>query len=119
VNRSSDPSLKGLGLLAIAGIVGFVLVAITVGVPFAVPVGIVGAAAAAIILRGPLGQAIARRLEGGQPPAGDEVYAELDDLRHRMVELEERLDFTERLLTQSRDRERVTPQLDESSLDEP
>ena len=119
MSPNREPSLQGLALLAIAGIVGFVLISVTVGVPFAVPVGIVGAISAAIILRGPLGKAIARRLEGGQAPAGDEVYAELDDLRHRMVELEERLDFTERLLTQARDGGRVIPQLDESTLDEP
>ena len=67
----------------------------------AIWVGVLGAAV--FILRGPVGHAIGRRIEGGDdvkvelPP---EVYAELDELRERVAELEERQDFAERLLTQ-------------------
>ena len=64
---------------------------------------------AVLIFRGPLGKAIARRIEGtaGQ---GSELTQQVADLEHRlaeleqdrarMAELEERLDFAERLLSQ-------------------
>jgi hypothetical protein len=67
--------------------------------------------ATVIIIFLPLMKAWARRIEGKGIDA-NEVRAELDDLRTRMhelevertrfVELEERLDFAERLLTQGR-----------------
>ncbi len=66
----------------------------------------IGAAACGILF-GPIGSAIARRL-GGRPEPGDaqaeieEVRArvtdEVDDLKTRLAEVEERLDFAERLL---------------------
>jgi hypothetical protein len=66
----------------------------------------IGAAAVGLLL-GPIGSAVARRL-GGRPDPGDtstqieeireQVTAEVDDLRNRLVEVEERLDFAERLL---------------------
>jgi len=68
-----------------------------------------------LILRGPLGKALARRLEGragredvtGAAMAGiSERLAELEQRDARVAELEERLDFAERLLAQ-RDLERV------------
>ena len=59
----------------------------------------------------PIARAIARRLEGRV--AGNELLQQVDELRervrdleasqHRVLELEERLDFTERLLAQRRD----------------
>ena len=60
------------------------------------------------ILRGPVGKAIARRLEGQQLPQADSPeiagrLAQVDDLAHRVAELEERLDFAERLLARSRE----------------
>ncbi len=61
----------------------------------------------------PIVRALARRLEGRAGNA--EMEAQLEDLRERVrelegvqmrvAELEERLDFTERLLTQRRDQE--------------
>jgi Tfp pilus assembly protein PilO len=67
-------------------------------------------AGAALILY-PIARAIARRLEGrGSDP---QLLQQVDELRdrvrdlegvqHRVAELEERLDFTERLLAQRRD----------------
>ncbi|MEP6687433.1 MAG: hypothetical protein ABJC36_03730 [Gemmatimonadales bacterium] len=53
------------------------------------------------VLRGPLGEALARRLGGG-PAAVDTDPAEVAELRTRVSELEERLDFTERVLLQER-----------------
>jgi flagellar motility protein MotE (MotC chaperone) len=68
-----------------------------------------------LILRGPLGKALARRLEGtagrddtaAHGIAGlSERLAELEQRDARVAELEERLDFAERLLAQ-RDAERL------------
>jgi flagellar motility protein MotE (MotC chaperone) len=68
-----------------------------------------------LILRGPLGKALARRLEGTagrDDTAADgiaglsERLAELEQRDARVAELEERLDFAERLLAQ-RDAERL------------
>ena len=73
------------------------------------------AVSSVLILRGPLGKALARRLEGrtgredmtGAAIAGiSERLAELEQRDARVAELEERLDFAERLLAQ-RDLERV------------
>ena len=62
-----------------------------------------------VILRGPIGRALAARIEGHRPLTPGEAL-ELDELRSRVValeetrgqlaELQERLDFTERLLAQ-------------------
>jgi cytochrome c-type biogenesis protein CcmH/NrfG len=73
-------------------------------------------AAFAVVLR-PLMSALGRRLEGRPRDVSPDVRAELDQLRHRLeeleavpgrvLELEERLDFAERLLAQRRDAERL------------
>jgi hypothetical protein len=65
-------------------------------------------AAALGLLFGPIGSALARRL-GGRPELGEpeaeiehlseRMTAEVDSLRSRLAEVEERLDFAERLLT--------------------
>lgn len=54
-------------------------------------------------LRGPLGKALADRIAGRSGGAA-EVHQELEDLRQRVAELEERQDFTERMLAQARER---------------
>lgn len=62
----------------------------------------------AIMLLMPLGRALARRIEGraADPALADEIAAlreraeEFDQLNARVHELEERLDFAERLLVQ-------------------
>ncbi len=58
----------------------------------------------------PIVRALARRLEGRHPASDPQVQSELaqlrarvadlDQLQHRVAELEERLDFAERLLAQ-------------------
>jgi hypothetical protein len=68
----------------------------------------------ALLILWPLARALARRLEGG---ASKELLLELDGLRGRvqqleegqarMGELEERLDFAERMLAQSREPDRL------------
>ena len=66
----------------------------------------IGAAAVGLLF-GPIGSAVARRIVGRSEP--DDAHAEIeeirarvteevDDLRNRLGEVEERLDFAERLL---------------------
>lgn len=59
--------------------------------------------ASVLILRGPLGKALARRIEG-TAASGDleRRVAGLERQAERVHELEERLDFAERLLAQER-----------------
>jgi hypothetical protein len=78
---------------------------------FMMLVTLVGAAFLAWKLLGPLAQALARRLEG-RPGSGAQLDHDLADLRSRVheleaqqgrvMELEERLDFAERLLARQR-----------------
>lgn len=61
----------------------------------------------------PLARALARRLDGGHRAAAPELQGEIDQLharlaemeqlQHRVLELENRVEFSERLLTQQRD----------------
>jgi hypothetical protein len=112
MTEQSDPVgsiAAGVTLTAAALAGGFAVVAVKLGLGFAIPVGIVALVAVAVIFRGPLGQALARRLEGAAAAQGDPdaVLHALDDIRTRMAELEERVDFTERMLAQSREPDRL------------
>jgi hypothetical protein len=72
--------------------------------PFDVIVLIGFSVAAVKIFVGPIGQAIADRIRGVRhPPAAPdpELLAEVDHLRGRLSEVEERLDFAERLLARA------------------
>ncbi len=83
-----------------------------------------------LVLRGPMGKALAEWIRGwsktdeqwlafkaakqgialGATGADAErLFAEVDELRHRLTEVEERLDFTERLLAKERQAERLAP----------
>jgi len=73
---------------------------------------VIAALTAGVIILWPLMRAFARRLEGrgGTDPAlladVEQMRAHLNDmdaLQHRVAELEERVDFTERLLAQAHD----------------
>jgi len=67
-------------------------------------------AGATIVLRGPLGKALADRIAGRASRDGGDVErlrADVDDLRGQLADLHERLDFTERALAQQRDRGRL------------
>ena len=63
-------------------------------------------AGATIVLRGPLGKAFADRIGGRASRDDGEVErlrADIDDLRGQLAEMQERLDFAERLLLQQRE----------------
>lgn len=59
------------------------------------------------IFRGPLGAAIADRIRGATPAGDPALVAEVDHLRGRLAEVEERLDFAERLLAQAREADQL------------
>lgn len=59
------------------------------------------------VFQGPVGQALARRIQAKSSGGDPEILAELlelrgqvEDLSHRLGEAEERIDFSERLLAQ-------------------
>ncbi|MFN8651763.1 MAG: hypothetical protein U0133_07655 [Gemmatimonadales bacterium] len=62
------------------------------------------------VFRGPIGQAIARRINGHQgealtPEVVEELrqlHEQVDTLQHQLAETQERVEFTERLLAQGR-----------------
>src|SRR5256712_14123038 len=75
-----------------------------------IPILAVGGCFAGRIARSPVGKAFAERLRGGtglptRGAGGDAVLQELEQLRHEVAELAERVDFTERLLAKGRDGE--------------
>jgi len=62
----------------------------------------------------PLAQALAKRIGGGaqrgaDPQAVDDLREELRQVRQEMAELAERTDFTERMLAQRAEGQRVEP----------
>lgn len=61
------------------------------------------------VFRGPLGDAIARRIGGGAHPESGAHDQEITELQSRVAELEERLDFTERVLLQERQSSQLRP----------
>jgi hypothetical protein len=63
------------------------------------------------MFRGPLGEALARRIGGGQGSSEREAEqeAQLAEMRTRLAELEDRLDFTERVLLQERQQSELGP----------
>ena len=106
--EKSDHPL-GRTLVIVAIIAAITALGIAIGGDFIVPLIIVGGALAAYLSKTDVGRAIAHRIRHG-PEALEtpEVFGELDDLRSRVLELEERLDFAERLLAQpAKDTERI------------
>ena len=96
-----------LGLVAFPLLGLFAWMSVKLGEDFFIPTLVVGSVASVLILRGPLGRALARRLEGGAVEVSPEQQVEIDDLRGRVLELEERLDFAERMLARPPDVERI------------
>jgi hypothetical protein len=69
-------------------------------------IAIVSAVLFVKLLKGPLGQAIADRLRGAAPPDPG-VLDELEAVKTRLAEVEERLDFAERMLAQGEQAQRL------------
>src|SRR6266851_4237747 len=93
-------------------------------------VGVIGLAlviGATLVLSGPVGKALGEWIRGwskeGQqwmaleaakhsavlPGEGSSVLDEVEALKHRLAEVEERLDFAERLLAKERETDRLGP----------
>jgi hypothetical protein len=78
-------------------------------------------ACGATILRGPIGKALAEWIRGwshneakwieAKSAPGDvaELRADVEELRHQLAEVHERLDFAERLLAKTRATDRLAP----------
>lgn len=88
------------------------------GAEVLIPITFFVSVAAVVIFRGPLGKAIADGIRRAPPwsdaaPQPDleveRLTTELEEVKHRLAELEERQDFTERLMAQQRDRPAVGP----------
>lgn len=70
---------------------------------------IFGGGTAFLLAISPIGKAIAERIRanGAIPMPDPELLAEVDSLRRDVTELQERVDFTERLLAQTQERQQV------------
>jgi hypothetical protein len=76
--------------------------------PFLVPITLFLTIGAVAIFRGPMGKALGERLAGkGQVPDSsaetEQLRAEVEELRWRLTEVEERVDFAERVLSRHSD----------------
>lgn len=73
---------------------------------------IFGGCAAVAIAYSPIGGALAARIRGRGPGGGTDpaILTELDELRARLAEVEERADFAERALPQGAGAPRTTPE---------
>ena len=96
-------------------------------VPAVVTIVIVLITGATVVLRGPVGKALGdwirtwaktdehwlamKAAKHGVALGGDseQLLTEVDELKRRLAEVEDRLDFTERLLARERDPERLAP----------
>jgi hypothetical protein len=61
----------------------------------------------AMILTGPIGVALAERIRGARAAGDPALAGEVEELRGRLAEVEERLDFAERLLAQAREADQL------------
>ena len=103
---SRDRRIWALVSVGAAALLVHLGLGLSMGEDYAIPSTILGIVGATVALRGPLGQAVANWLQGGgsnEALPSDQVLGELDELRSRLVELEERVDFSERLLVKHRE----------------
>ena len=81
--------------------------------PFLVPITMFLTIGAVLIIRGPMGKAIGERIAGKHPEIDhgetDALRAEIEDMRYRMIDLEERVDFAERMLAKQKGADRLPP----------
>jgi hypothetical protein len=94
----------GIGLVGI-GVGGALAAASGTMGPAAIPVWVMVLVGVMVLSRSPIAKALAHRIS--DPPdaladgeVADAVYGELDELRVRVGELEDRQDFSERLLAE-------------------
>ena len=59
-----------------------------------------GSGLVAALFLGPIGRALGDRIRGSR---GDGITAAVEDLEHRLQDMEERLDFAERVITRGDD----------------
>ena len=92
--------LFGVVPLAVALIVATVKLG-----PASIPIWLSLAGVTWMISKGSIGEALSARLRGdaGAAELSHDALAELEDLRAQVAELQERQDFTERLLAQHRE----------------
>lgn len=89
---------------------GFVFATLREGEDFLIPALVIGGIVTAVLLRSSLGKALAERIRGDGVVVGglsEADAAELDEMRARLLELEERVDFAERLLARQREPEQL------------
>ena len=103
----------GRYIIIVAIIAAVTTLGVAIGEDFIIPTVVVGGALAAYLARTEVGKALAHRIRHGpEAVEAPEVYGELDDLRNRVLELEERLDFAERMLAQPKEAERVVGRIE-------
>ncbi len=117
VEETKQSLAFGATAVGLATIAAYVGLSVQLGAGFGIVVGILLVCGGTFlgVLRGPVGRAWARRIDsdrGGAVTAEelDLLHARIEDLEsghQRMAELEERLDFAERLLTRSREESRA------------
>ncbi len=104
MRESNVPLYTAITIISVVLLGAYIALSVVIGSEFAIPALITGGVVGAIVLKGPVGKALAERIHQGTVGAGTDpdLLAEMDEMRNRMVELEERVDFTERLLAQHR-----------------
>jgi hypothetical protein len=108
VHAQKPDQSRNRTFITIAVIAAITTLGVAIGEDFIIPLLVVGGALAAYVAKTELGRALAHRIRHGpELLETPEVYGELDDLRTRVLELEERLDFAERLLAQPKDADRA------------
>jgi hypothetical protein len=111
--KESNIGLYTAGTIVSLALLGaFIALSVVIGEDFAVPAMVVGGVMGLIVLRGPVGKALAERIHAGTVSRAEpspELLDEMYEMRTRMLELEERVDFTERLLATTRDQAAQLP----------
>src|SRR5688572_31428534 len=98
-----------LGIFFVAPVIGGLITSTVFLGAASIPIWGVVSISAWLALKGPVGKAIGETIMGDGHSGGlaEEDLAELEDLRNRVAELEERQDFSERLLAQRNEPARI------------
>jgi hypothetical protein len=98
-----------LGIFFVVPVIGGLITSTVFLGAASIPIWGVVSLSAWLALKGPVGKAIGEKILGDGRSGGltDEDLAELEDLRARVAELEERQDFSERLLAQRNESARI------------